>query len=98
MDRFNRAFTDREAVLLDDLIAERCVMESEQPAPSGARVVGREACARWCTALVEDPGTRFTRQEVIVASEGPLVAEPAWCSAGRRLRRSACASGLGAGL
>ncbi|MEU7293051.1 nuclear transport factor 2 family protein [Streptomyces exfoliatus] len=69
IDRFNRAFTDREADLLADLIAEGCVMESVQPAPHGERVVGREACTKWWTALVEDLTSQFTPQEVIVAGD-----------------------------
>ncbi|MEU9192499.1 nuclear transport factor 2 family protein [Streptomyces hundungensis] len=69
IDRFNRAFTDREADLLLDLIAEDCVMESVQPAPSGERVVGREACTRWWATLVDDRSTQFTPQEVIVAGD-----------------------------
>ncbi|MFB7541444.1 nuclear transport factor 2 family protein [Streptomyces zaomyceticus] len=69
IDRFNRAFTERDAALLADLVAEDCVMESVQPAPSGERVVGREACTEWWTALVDDPATQFTPQEVIVAGD-----------------------------
>ncbi|SEE02866.1 nuclear transport factor 2 family protein [Streptomyces sp. TLI_105] len=67
--RFNRAFTDREAGLLADLIAEDCVMESVQPAPRGERVSGREACTEWWTALVDDDTARFSPQEVIVADD-----------------------------
>ncbi|WP_225801282.1 nuclear transport factor 2 family protein [Streptomyces sp. NK15101] len=67
--RFNRAFTDREAGLLADLIAEDCVMESVQPAPRGERVSGREACTEWWTALVDDDAVRFAPQEVIVAGD-----------------------------
>ncbi|MFE7513313.1 nuclear transport factor 2 family protein [Streptomyces sp. NPDC057540] len=69
IDRFNRAFTEREAGLLADLIAEDCVMESVQPAPRGERVSGREACTEWWTALVGDTGSQFTPQEVIVAGD-----------------------------
>ncbi|MEV6978325.1 nuclear transport factor 2 family protein [Kitasatospora sp. NPDC093806] len=69
IERFNRAFTEHAAGLLDDLIAEDCVMESVQPAPSGERVVGRAACTRWWAALAEDRTTRFTPQEVIVAGD-----------------------------
>ncbi|MBP2587075.1 ketosteroid isomerase-like protein [Streptomyces sp. PvR006] len=69
VDRFNRAFTDRDAGLLADLVAEDCVMESVQPAPRGERVVGREACTGWWTALVDDRATQFTPQEVIVAGD-----------------------------
>ncbi|OKJ65445.1 hypothetical protein AMK27_06755 [Streptomyces sp. CB02009] len=69
IDRFNRAFTDRDAGLLVDLVAEDCVMESVQPAPRGERVVGREACTGWWTALVDDRASRFAPQEVIVAGD-----------------------------
>ncbi|WP_436775151.1 nuclear transport factor 2 family protein [Yinghuangia sp. YIM S09857] len=69
MDRFNRAFVDHESVLLADLIAEDCVMETVQPAPHGERVVGREACTAWWSALAEDRGTQFTPREVIVADD-----------------------------
>ncbi|MFE5974093.1 nuclear transport factor 2 family protein [Streptomyces sp. NPDC056460] len=69
IDRFNRAFTDRDAGLLADLVAGDCVMESVQPAPSGERVVGREACTGWWTALVDDRASQFTPQEVIVAGD-----------------------------
>ncbi|MER7949356.1 nuclear transport factor 2 family protein [Streptomyces sp. NPDC096079] len=69
IDLFNRAFTEREAGLLADLVAEDCVMESVQPAPRGERVSGREACTEWWTALVDDDATRFTPQEVIVAGD-----------------------------
>jgi len=33
IDRFNRAFQERDAALLVDVIAPDCVMESIQPAP-----------------------------------------------------------------
>lgn len=69
MDRFNHAFIDHESALLADLIAEDCVMESVQPAPRGERVVGREACAAWWSALADDRGTQFTPREVIVAGD-----------------------------
>jgi len=35
IDRFNRAFRERDATLLEDIIAPDCVMESVQPAPDG---------------------------------------------------------------
>ena len=41
--RFNQAFERHDASLLENLIAEDCVMESAEPAPDGTRVVGRAA-------------------------------------------------------
>lgn len=69
IDRFNRAFIEHDAGLLDGLIAEDCVMESVQPAPGGELVRGREACTAWWTAVIDDRATQFTPQEVIVAGE-----------------------------
>ncbi|MFD1933126.1 MULTISPECIES: nuclear transport factor 2 family protein [Nonomuraea] len=69
MDRFNRAFVEHDPDLLTDLLAEDCVMESVQPAPTGERVEGREACLAWWRALVEDRTTQFQPQEVVVAGD-----------------------------
>ncbi|MFI9405184.1 nuclear transport factor 2 family protein [Nocardia sp. NPDC052316] len=69
MDRFNRAFIEREPELLDDLVDDDCVMESVQPAPTGERVLGREACLLFWKTLVEDTATQFQPQEVIVAGD-----------------------------
>ncbi|WP_157244974.1 nuclear transport factor 2 family protein [Nonomuraea typhae] len=69
IDRFNRAFTDRDPDLLNDLVGEDCVMESVQPAPTGERVEGREACVAWWRALVEDRTTQFEPQEVVIAAD-----------------------------
>jgi len=35
IDRFNRAFRERDATLLEDIIAPDCFMESVQPPPDG---------------------------------------------------------------
>ncbi|MEU7893496.1 nuclear transport factor 2 family protein [Nonomuraea sp. NPDC049152] len=69
IDRFNHAFIHHDAGVLTDLVGEDCVMEAVQPAPSGERVVGREACLAWWGALAEDRTTQFEPQEVIVAGE-----------------------------
>ncbi|MBL1075346.1 nuclear transport factor 2 family protein [Nocardia sp. 2] len=69
MDLFNRAFTERAPELLADLVDEGCVMESVQPAPTGERVTGRAACLAFWRTLVEDRGTQFMPQEVIVAGD-----------------------------
>ncbi|MEU3465013.1 nuclear transport factor 2 family protein [Streptomyces sp. NPDC006733] len=69
IDRFNRAFTEHQAGLLADLIAEECVMASVQPAPGGQLVRGRAACTAWWTAVLEDRATQFTPQDVIIAGD-----------------------------
>ncbi|MFF5210477.1 nuclear transport factor 2 family protein [Streptosporangium sp. NPDC000396] len=69
IDRFNRAFVERDADLLTDLVAEDCVMEAVRPAPTGERVEGRQPCLDWWRALIEDRGSQFQPQEVVLAGE-----------------------------
>jgi hypothetical protein len=40
LQRFNQAFQQHDPSLLEDLIAEDCVMESVEPAPDGTRYDG----------------------------------------------------------
>jgi hypothetical protein len=44
-------------------------MEPVQPAPSGERVEGREACLAWCGALADDRTTQFEPVEAFVTGE-----------------------------
>ncbi|OLF19640.1 nuclear transport factor 2 family protein [Actinophytocola xanthii] len=67
--RFNHAFTGHDADALLDLVGADCVMEAVQPAPDGARYVGREACLAFWRALAEDRTTRFEPEEVVVAGD-----------------------------
>ncbi|NUO96464.1 MAG: nuclear transport factor 2 family protein [Nonomuraea sp.] len=69
MDRFNRAFVEHDRALLADLIADDCEMETIQPAPTGNRVIGRQACLDWWGALADDRTTWFEPQEVVVAGD-----------------------------
>ena len=52
IDRFNRAFQERDATLLEDIIAPDCVMESIQPAPDGTRYEGYDASFSSWKALI----------------------------------------------
>jgi len=54
IDRFNQAFQERDATLLEDIIAPECVMESVQPAPDGTRYEGYDASFSSWKALIED--------------------------------------------
>ena len=47
IDRFSRAFQERDATLLEDIIAPDCSMESIQPAPDGTRYEGHDASFSW---------------------------------------------------
>ncbi|WP_182902090.1 nuclear transport factor 2 family protein [Microbispora sp. H10830] len=66
IDRFNHAFVHHAPEVLDDLIAEDCVMEAIQPAPDGERVEGRQECLAFWRALADDRTTQFGPEDVWV--------------------------------
>ncbi|MQM25528.1 nuclear transport factor 2 family protein [Glycomyces albidus] len=69
INRFNDAFVDHDPGVLEDLVAEDCVMEAVQPAPEGARYVGRDACLSFWLALAADRTTQFEAEEIVVAGD-----------------------------
>ena len=66
IDRFNQAFIRHDASLLEDLIAEDCVMESVEPAPEGTRVVGRAANLKLWQNLANNGDGAFAVEDVVV--------------------------------
>jgi ketosteroid isomerase-like protein len=64
--RFNRAFERHDASLLENLIAEDCVMESVEPAPDGTRVVGRAANLEFWRNLANNKDGAFSVEDVVV--------------------------------
>ncbi len=69
MRRFNAAFVEHDGAALESLIGAECVMEAVQPAPAGARYVGRDACLAFWRALADDRDTAFEPEEVVVAGD-----------------------------
>lgn len=69
IELFNRVFTDHDHTALTELVAEDCVMEAIQPAPDGARTVGRAACLEFWRALAEDRDSRFEPEQITVGGE-----------------------------
>jgi len=73
LKRFNDVFLDHDPAPLAGLVAEDCVIENIQPAPDGARVVGREACvARW-TEIATTPDSFFVLEDVLVCGERGII-------------------------
>lgn len=66
IERFNQAFIAHDGSLLVDLVGEKCVMESVEPAPDGTRYEGREACLTFWQRLAEDRNGSFTPEDVAV--------------------------------
>jgi hypothetical protein len=67
--RFNQAFERHDASLLENLIAEECVMESVEPAPDGTRVVGRAANLAFWRNLANNKNGEFAVEDVVVFGE-----------------------------
>lgn len=69
INRFNAAFVEHDGSLLEELIHEECVMEAVEPAPDGARCVGRDQCLAFWRALTDDRATQFEPEEIVVAGD-----------------------------
>jgi hypothetical protein len=69
LQRFNQAFIEHNASLLDDLIGEDCVMESVEPAPDGTRYVGRSACLEFWQKLASNRDGAFTPEDIVAIDE-----------------------------
>jgi hypothetical protein len=73
IDRFNQAFQERDATLLEDIIAPDCVMESVQPAPDGTRYEGYDASFSSWKALIDDTTSHFEVEDVHTGDEWALI-------------------------
>lgn len=69
IDRFNRAFVQHDASLLEDLVAEDCVMESVESPSEGSRVVGRAANLKLWKNLANNTNGAFEVEDVVVFGE-----------------------------
>jgi ketosteroid isomerase-like protein len=67
--RFNDGFVEPDADKLVDLFADDCVMESTQPAPSGTRYEGYDACLGFWQELIADPNGFFEPEDVVVSGD-----------------------------
>lgn len=73
IQRFNQAFVRHDAALLDDLIAEDCVMESVEPAPDGTRYVGRTACLAFWKKLASNRDGEFADEDIVAGGEHGII-------------------------
>lgn len=73
IQRFNQAFVQHDGSLLDDLIAEDCVMESVEPAPDGTRYVGRNACLEFWQKLANSRDGEFSDEDIVASGEHGII-------------------------
>jgi ketosteroid isomerase-like protein len=71
--RFNEAFQQHDPAALPELIAEDCIIENSNPAPSGSRHVGREACLELWRRIATNPGIRFDTEAIEVIGESATI-------------------------
>jgi ketosteroid isomerase-like protein len=73
IQQFNQAFLQHDGSLLEDLIAEDCVMESVAPAPDGTRYVGRKACLEFWQNLANNRDGAFADEEITALGEHAII-------------------------
>jgi len=73
MARFNAAFQKHDPTLLEDLIAEDCVIENTVPAPDGARYEGRADCLGLWRQIATMPGAWFDLESVEVWNDRAIL-------------------------
>jgi ketosteroid isomerase-like protein len=73
MRQFNQAFMQHDGSLLDNLIADDCVMESVEPAPNGTRYEGRSACLTFWRNLANNRDGAFTPEEIVAFGDRAII-------------------------
>ena len=73
LQRFNQAFVQHDGSLLENLIAEDCVMESVEPAPDGTRYVGRSACLDFWQKLANSRDGAFADEDIVAFDEHGII-------------------------
>jgi hypothetical protein len=73
LQRFNQAFQQHDGSLLEDLIADDCIMESVEPAPDGTRYVGRSACLEFWQKLANSRDGAFVDEDIVAIDEHGII-------------------------
>ena len=73
MQRFNEAFLKRSPEMLDQLIADDCVIENTTAAPAGDRYVGKEACLELWQKIALNVGARFVPESIEASGDRALI-------------------------
>ena len=71
--KFHEAFDRHDPKAMENLVADDCVIEKTNPAPNGARLIGKAACLENWQGLARSMGTWFVREEVIVIGDRVVI-------------------------
>lgn len=70
--KFHEAFDRHDPEAMEDLVADDCVIENTNPAPDGARLVGKADCLANWQNIARSTGW-FVREEVFVIGERVVI-------------------------
>jgi hypothetical protein len=73
LQRFNQAFLSHDPTLIEELLAEDCVLETSGSAPNGERYAGRDACLEFWSKMVADEQLKFEPEDIWVANERGVI-------------------------
>ena len=73
ISQFNDAFRLHDASILNNLIAEDCIMEAAMPAPNGSRTIGKKDNLIFWQQMIDQRETQFSPEEVIVMGEKAII-------------------------
>jgi ketosteroid isomerase-like protein len=73
IQQFNDAFQTRSPELLQDLVADDCVMESIGPPPDGTRYEGYDACVKFWQDLATDTTVSFDLEDTVVRDDRAII-------------------------
>lgn len=71
--KFHEAFDRHDPQAMEELVADDCIIENTNPAPDGARLIGKAACLANWQGIASSRGTEFVREEVFVVGERVVV-------------------------
>lgn len=69
LERFNQAFLSHDPSLLQDLVADECVVENTQPAPDGSRHEGKAACVQLWSGIATNREIWFEPEGIIARGD-----------------------------
>jgi ketosteroid isomerase-like protein len=73
LKRFNQAFVQHDGSMLENMIADDCVMESVEPAPDGTRYEGRGACLTFWQNLANNRDGEFTAEDFVALGDHGII-------------------------
>jgi ketosteroid isomerase-like protein len=69
LTRFNEAFAKHDPSALVDIVSDDCVIENTNPAPDGARYVGKQACITLWSEIATNPRIHFENEEIFARGD-----------------------------